>query len=81
MATSFCISLSIGLIIFLSNETLRSTLSEILKTMFQGADIRQIIVLGGAMIFGLLIQFGIWYLFITLGNKQMVKALEMRAKK
>jgi hypothetical protein len=77
MLTSFLLSMLIATIFVLSSSELRSALSQIFSSLFT-QDLRTAFLSGGLMIFGLLIQFGLWYLFITLGNKQMVKAIEMK---
>ncbi len=79
MATTFCISTSIGLFIFLSDTALREEFSNMFQTMYQQTALRQIMVYGGVILF-LLFQFCIWYFLIALGNKEMVKVLE-RTKK
>jgi hypothetical protein len=81
MITTVCISLSIALVIFLAlgshfRQMIHAMFQEI-AAMFQGFDAR-LIGFGILIIFGLLIQFALWYLFITLGNKQMVKIFQTK---
>ena len=49
-----------------------------LQELFQSFDSSTILITVAGMILGLIIQLGIWYLFITMGNQQMVKALEAK---
>ncbi len=81
MITSFCMSMTIAIGYILTNSALRSSLNGMLQNIFYEAHIRTLLLTGSIIILGLLVQFGLWYLFITLGNKQMVKVLEKQAKR
>ena len=80
MLTSFILSMLMAAIFVLSSSELRAAIKQIFSSLFIQGDLRSALVAGSLMIVGLLIQFGIWYLFITLGNKQMVNAIHKQSQ-
>ena len=75
---AFFASLGLAALYILSNATLRTAFTTMLQELFQSFDSSTILITVAGMILGLIIQLGLWYLFITMGNKQMVKALEAK---
>lgn len=79
--TTFFLSIIIASGIIMSNPDLRSALQALLNSIFKGPDTKTYVFTIAFMIGILLIQFAVWYLFITMGNKQMVKHLQKEAHK
>lgn len=58
------------------NDSLRTILIMALQDLFNTSNIRTLIMTSIFTPLGLLIHGALWYLFITLGNNQMVNALK-----
>jgi hypothetical protein len=73
--TTLCISVVVMILILKTVFNLTITMNTVTEIL-QRADFR----ITSLLLIGFLIQLGVWYLFVTLGNKQAVKTLQTTNK-
>ncbi len=76
--TAVCASVFTAALFIISNPMLREWLGHLMQSIFQTDNMRTSLLTITFIVGGLLLQWAAWYLFITLGNKQMIKSLEQK---